>query len=62
LYKDLKKASREKDPSKIMSLGPYALTLSYILAKAKSNSKNKFAYREVLFQEGLKFKIIEKII
>ena len=28
-----------------MSLGPYALTLSYILAKAKSNSKNKFAYR-----------------
>ena len=38
LYKDLKKASREKDQSKIMTLGPYALALSYILTKAKSNS------------------------
>ena len=38
LYKDLKKASREKDQSKIMTLGPYALVLSYILTKAKSSS------------------------
>ena len=38
LYKDLKKASREKDQSKIMSLGPYALALSYILTKSKSDS------------------------
>ena len=38
LYKDLKKASREKDQSKIMSLGPYALALSYILIKSKSDS------------------------
>ena len=38
LYKDLKKASREKDHSKIMTLGPYALALSYILTKAKSSS------------------------
>ena len=36
-YKDLKKASREKDESKIIPLGPYALALSYILANTKSN-------------------------
>ena len=39
LYKELKKASREKDQSKIMTLGPYALALSYILTKSKANSK-----------------------
>ena len=39
LYKDLKIASREKDQSKILTLGPYALALSYILTKAKPNSK-----------------------
>ena len=38
LYKDLKKAAREKDQSKIMTLGPYALALSYILTYAKSNT------------------------
>jgi hypothetical protein len=38
LYKDLKNASREKDESKIMTLGPYALALSYILTKSKSIS------------------------
>ena len=37
---DLKKASREKDETKIMSLGPYALCLSYILAKAKQPEKS----------------------
>ena len=36
LHKDLKKASLEKDQSKIMTLGPYALALSYILTYAKS--------------------------
>ena len=36
LYKDLKRASREKDESRIMSLGPYALCLSFILVNAKS--------------------------
>jgi hypothetical protein len=47
LYKDLKLASREKDESKIMTLGPYALVLSYILSRA-DYSKNKekiFVYR-----------------
>ena len=34
LFKDLKTASREKDESKIMTLGPYALILSYILSSA----------------------------
>jgi hypothetical protein len=42
---DLKKASREKDKSKIMTLGPYALALSYILTKAKSSSKPEFVYK-----------------
>ena len=28
-----------------MTLGPYALVLSYILTKAKSNSKDLFVYR-----------------
>ena len=34
LFTDLKKASREKDVTKIETLGPYALCLSYIIAKA----------------------------
>jgi hypothetical protein len=37
LYKDLKKASRDKDESKIITLGPYALVLSFILLKAKQS-------------------------
>ena len=41
----MKKASREKDQSKIMTLGPYALALSYILTKAKSDSLVFIAYR-----------------
>jgi len=28
-----------------MTLGPYALALSYILTKAKSNSQNMIVYR-----------------
>jgi len=34
LYKDLKNASRIKDDSRIGSLGPYAMCLSYILGNA----------------------------
>ena len=47
LHKDLKKASLEKDESKIMTLGPYALVLTYILAKSKSdlNSFVVYVYR-----------------
>jgi len=37
LYKDLKKASREKDETKIITLGPYALVLSFILLEAKQS-------------------------
>jgi hypothetical protein len=40
LYKDLKKASREKNKSKIMNLGPFASVLSYILTKAKSKTNS----------------------
>ena len=47
LYKDLKLASREKDESKIMTLGPYALVLSYILSRADYSKKKEkiFVYR-----------------
>ena len=50
LFSDLKQASREKDDMKIMTLGPYALCLSYILAKAKStkNSEVKYVYRGMI--------------
>ena len=41
LYKDLKLASREKDESKIMTLGPYALVLSYILSSADYKNKTE---------------------
>ncbi len=37
LYKELKKASREKNESRIMTLGPYAFALSFILANPKPN-------------------------
>jgi hypothetical protein len=35
LFSDLKKASLEKDETKIKSLGAYAICLSYILARNK---------------------------
>jgi len=35
----LKTASREKDESKIMTLGPYALVLSYILSNTDNRNK-----------------------
>ena len=41
LYKDLKKASREKDESKIMTLGPYALVLSYIISNADYSNNSE---------------------
>ena len=34
LFQDLKDASRLRDESKILTLGPYALCLSFILAKS----------------------------
>jgi len=40
LYKDLKKASRKKDESKIITLGPYALALSLILLKARPSQNS----------------------
>ena len=44
IFQDLKIASRNEDKSKIMSLGPYALCLSYILEGARSNDKGKIDY------------------
>ena len=50
---DLKKASRDKDEKKILSLGPYALCLSYILAKAKQPEKSgvKYVYRGMIMSK-----------
>ena len=47
VYKDLKQASRDKDESKIMTLGPYALVLSYILSSADYSNRSEkiFVYR-----------------
>jgi hypothetical protein len=47
LYKELKHASRNKDEDKIMSLGPYALVLTYILNKSNQIKENEriFVYR-----------------
>ena len=55
LYKDLKKASRDKDESKIITLGPYALVLSFILLKRKSSQKSKvnFVYRGMYISKKL---------
>jgi hypothetical protein len=55
LYKDLKIASREKDESKIMTLGPYALVLSYILSSADYSNINEkiFVYRGVRMPKQL---------
>jgi hypothetical protein len=55
LYKDLKTASREKDESKIMTLGPYALVLSYILSSTDySNQSQKiFVYRGMRISKQL---------
>ena len=41
IYPNLKKASREKDISKIMTLGPYALVLSFILDSASNKPYSK---------------------
>jgi len=35
LFPALKKASKEKDESRIMTLGPYSFALSFILANLK---------------------------
>ena len=53
LYKDLKKASREKDKSRIMTLGPYAFALSFILTNTKYNIKELFVYRGMRMPVGV---------
>lgn len=42
LYRNVNKATREKDSSKVKNLGPYATALNYIL-KGDANSKRKDA-------------------
>ena len=67
LYKDLKNASIKKDQSKILTLGPYALVLSYILSKTdySKKSENIFVYRGMritkkLFKEQFGYKSKEQ--
>ena len=54
LFSDLKVVSREKDESKIMSLGPYALCLSYILAKTNQTEKRNLicVYRGMTMEKS----------
>ena len=49
----MKTASREKDESKIMTLGPYALVLSYILSSTdySNKSENIYVYRGMRMQK-----------
>ena len=67
----MKNASRERDESKIMSYGPYALCLSYILAKANQPEKTNFdemfvfprnllIFLSVLKSDSFSFQIIKK--
>ena len=47
LYKELKRASLQKDETRIPSLGPYAAALSFIIANAnrfRINASNKVNY------------------
>ena len=58
IFKDMKKASLEKDETKIPTLGPYAAALSFILGNASKSRfkkskdfqvecKNLFVYRGI---------------
>jgi len=51
----LKTASRKKDESKIMTLGPYALVLSYILSSVDYSYKSEkiFVYRGMIMPKQL---------
>ena len=61
IYKDLKKASLEKDISKVLTLGPYAYAISEIIHKGmyKKKKNNKLfldkylkpIYRGILINE-----------
>jgi len=55
LYKDLKDASINKNKTKIMTLGPYALVLSYILSKTDytKESEKIFVYRGMRITRNL---------
>ena len=55
LFNDLKAASRYREVSKIMTLGPYALCLSYILAKSNNplNLNVQFVYRGMKMDEEI---------
>jgi len=49
LYKELKRASIQKDETRIPSLGPYAAALSYIIENAhksrlKASLENRLKY------------------
>ena len=47
IYQDLKTASRFKDKTKIMTLGPYAACLSYILSKNSNENTPITVYRGI---------------
>lgn len=58
LYKELKISSLEKDETKIVTLGPYAAALSFILANAnktrsKASKENKVKYQNITVYRGM---------
>jgi len=54
IYKDLNKASRDKDAMKIISFGPMAAALSFIVQHANAKRKDKLTGNFSLYR-GAKF-------
>ena len=58
LYKELKRASLQKDQSRIPSLGPYSAALSFIIANANksrlnASKLNRLNYKNIKVYRGM---------
>jgi hypothetical protein len=53
IYQDLKTASRFKDKTKIMTLGPYAACLCYILSNNANKNTPLIVYRGICMKKEL---------
>ena len=53
VFKEINKASRDKDKSKIKFYGPFVSALSYIVHAANANKKKKLAKNFTIYR-GLK--------
>jgi len=50
IYREINKASREKDTTKITSFGPIAAALSFIVQHANQNRKDKIKGNFTLYR------------